>query len=67
MKYTQLGACFAAAFVATIAVADGRVIDDAAIADTGNTSEWLAYGRNHNEQRFAPLDQIKCKKQIHYY
>ncbi|MDE0348337.1 MAG: PQQ-dependent dehydrogenase, methanol/ethanol family, partial [Gammaproteobacteria bacterium] len=33
-------------------------VDDAAIADVSNTAEWLTYGRNHNEQRFAPLDQI---------
>ncbi|MEQ8860515.1 MAG: PQQ-dependent dehydrogenase, methanol/ethanol family [Pseudomonadales bacterium] len=38
--------------------ADVRSIDDAAIADESNTSEWLAYGRTHSEQRFSPLDQI---------
>ncbi len=32
--------------------------DDAAIADTSQTAEWLAYGRTHNEQRFFPGDLI---------
>ena len=40
---------------------DARTIDDAAIADANNTAEWLTYGRNHNEQRFAPLDQINSE------
>lgn len=35
-----------------------RVIDDQAIADESNTSEWLAYGRTHSEQRFSPLEDI---------
>ena len=38
-----------------------RAVDDAAIADVSNTAEWLTYGRNHNEQRFAPLDQINSE------
>ena len=38
-----------------------RAVDDAAIADASNTAEWLTYGRNHNEQRFAPLDQINSE------
>ena len=33
--------------------------EDRAIADENNTSEWLAYGRTHNERRFSPLDDIK--------
>jgi quinohemoprotein ethanol dehydrogenase len=32
--------------------------DDAAIANESQTSEWLAYGRTHNERRFSPSDQI---------
>ena len=35
-----------------------RTIDDTAIADESNTSEWLAYGRTHSEQRFSPLTDI---------
>ena len=35
-----------------------RVIDDQAIADESNTSEWLAYGRTHSEQRFSPLEDV---------
>ena len=34
-------------------------IDDAAIADENQTSDWLAYGRTHNERRFSPMDDIK--------
>lgn len=33
-------------------------VDDAAISDVNNVAEWLTYGRNHNEQRFSPLDQV---------
>lgn len=36
-------------------------VDDAAIADVGNTAEWLTYGRNHNEQRFSPLDRVNSE------
>jgi quinohemoprotein ethanol dehydrogenase len=35
-----------------------RIVDDHAIADESNTSEWLAYGRTHSEQRFSPLTDI---------
>ncbi|MFN4147286.1 MAG: PQQ-dependent dehydrogenase, methanol/ethanol family [Runella sp.] len=32
--------------------------EDRKIADESNTSEWLAYGRTHSEQRFSPLTDI---------
>jgi len=32
--------------------------EDKRIADESNTSDWLAYGRTHSEQRFSPLTQI---------
>jgi len=35
-----------------------RKVTDKDIADASNTSEWLAYGKNHNEQRFSPLEQV---------
>lgn len=41
-----------------LAFAAERNIDDKAIADTSNTADWLAYGRNHNEQRYSPLKDI---------
>lgn len=31
---------------------------DQLLADESNTSEWLAYGRTHSEQRFSPLVDI---------
>lgn len=34
------------------------VYDDSALADETRTSEWLAYGRTHNERRFSPSAQI---------
>ncbi len=37
---------------------NARQIDDAALADESNTTEWLAHGRTQSEQRFSPLDQI---------
>ena len=36
-------------------------IDDAAIADPQRNSEWLAYGRNHSETRFSPVDDINTE------
>ena len=36
-------------------------VDDALMSDTANTTDWPAYGRTHNEQRFSPLDQINAK------
>jgi quinohemoprotein ethanol dehydrogenase len=35
-----------------------RGIDDAAIANETQTSDWLAYGRTHNERRFSPLEAV---------
>ncbi|MEE9438627.1 MAG: PQQ-dependent dehydrogenase, methanol/ethanol family [Saprospiraceae bacterium] len=39
-------------------IGSGRVIDDKAIADETQTSDWLAYGRTHNERRFSPLSDV---------
>lgn len=36
-------------------------IDDKHINDVSNTADWLAYGKNHNEQRFSPLTDINAK------
>ena len=38
--------------------ASSRVLDDAALADTVQGADWLAFGRTYNEQRFSPLTQI---------
>jgi quinohemoprotein ethanol dehydrogenase len=38
--------------------ADTKPVTDADIARTSNTSDWLAYGRTHDEQRFSPLTDI---------
>ena len=35
-------------------------IDDEKIADESRTSDWLAYGRTHNERRFSPLEDINA-------
>ncbi|MDQ8698415.1 PQQ-dependent dehydrogenase, methanol/ethanol family [Hyphomicrobium sp. LHD-15] len=37
------------------------VVDDAALADPAQKDNWLAYGRDHSEQRFSPLDQINAE------
>ena len=37
------------------------LVTDQEISDNTNTSDWLAYGRTHSEQRFSPLDQINLK------
>ena len=34
------------------------VVDDRAIADEEQVSDWLAYGRTHSERRFSPLTDI---------
>jgi quinohemoprotein ethanol dehydrogenase len=33
-------------------------IDDVALSNESNTSDWLAYGRTYSGQRFSPLDAI---------
>ena len=38
-----------------------KVYDDQAIADENQTSEWLAYGRTHNERRFSPVADINVE------
>ena len=37
---------------------DFSIIGDAEIADESRTTDWLAYGRTHSEQRFSPLTDI---------
>jgi len=44
----------------TIPPGSTREIDDAALIDESNTTEWLAHGRTQSEQRFSPLDQINA-------
>src|SRR6056297_2232297 len=38
--------------------ASDRNITDKELSDESNTSDWLAYGRTHSEQRFSPLTDI---------
>ena len=58
-RLTTLALC---AGLAMPVLADGaRLVDDAAIADASNTSDWLAYGRTHSEQRFSPLQDINTE------
>ena len=37
------------------------LITDEDISNDKNTSDWLAYGRTHSEQRFSPIDQINLE------
>lgn len=34
------------------------IVDDISLSDETRTSDWLAYGRTHNERRFSPLEDI---------
>lgn len=38
--------------------ASDRNITDKELSDEANTTDWLAYGRTHSEQRFSPLKDI---------
>ena len=55
--FTQLLVA-AALIVPTPLLASDRKITDKEINDENNTSDWLAYGRTHSEQRFSPLTDI---------
>ncbi len=55
MQFLILGAVF------NTSSAHARPINDTHLADESNTSEWLAYGRTHSEQRHSPLKQINAK------
>jgi quinohemoprotein ethanol dehydrogenase len=45
----------------TIAPAFAAVtVDDKALADDADGTNWLAFGRTYSEQRFSPLDQINA-------
>ncbi len=37
------------------------LITDEHISNDKNTSDWLAYGRTHSEQRFSPINQINLE------
>ena len=41
--------------------ASDRVITDKELSDESNTTDWLAYGRTHSEQRFSPLKDINVE------
>ncbi len=45
---------------ASLAIIQARVVDDAALADERQGSDWLAFGRTYSEQRFSPLTQINA-------
>ena len=38
-----------------------KLVDDTAISNEEQISDWLAYGRTHNERRFSPIDDINTK------
>ncbi len=38
----------------------GLTVDDTALADEQDGSNWLAYGRTYSEQRFSPLTEINA-------
>ena len=49
------------AFLLTAASNNGTaetVVDDAALANDKDGTNWLAYGRTYSEQRYSPLEQI---------
>ena len=57
------GAAIAMAIFGTMPGSGSRaladtLVDDAALTDPAQKDNWLAYGRDHSEQRFSPLDQI---------
>jgi quinohemoprotein ethanol dehydrogenase len=45
-------------FVLVILFACSAPSEDDKLADESNTSDWLAYGRTHSEQRFSPIADI---------
>ncbi|MDX1591092.1 MAG: hypothetical protein R3283_03960, partial [Balneolaceae bacterium] len=54
-----LPAVITALLLVSCSMGDGKVIvDDSALADQSLTSEWLAYGGTHYEQRFSPLEDV---------
>ena len=50
---------------ASLEIGQARVIDDAALADEQQGSNWLAFGRTYSEQRFSPLTQINNSNVSH--
>ena len=50
----RLGVCAALLFCGAAQAG----VDQAALADTADGTNWAAWGRNFDEQRFSPLDQI---------
>lgn len=56
------GMLMAAALVVPVPLqASDRNITDKELSDETNTSDWLAYGRTHSEQRFSPLKNINTE------
>ena len=51
----------AVAFTLVLAAGAARaetVVDDQALGDESQGTNWLSYGRTYSEQRFSPLKQI---------
>ncbi len=55
--FAQLLVVAALMLPAPLQAAD-RNITDKELSDEANTTDWLAYGRTHSEQRFSPLKDI---------
>ena len=53
-----VAATFSCVSAGSVAVAEE--INDAAISNEANTSEWLTYGRTYSGQRFSPLEQVNA-------
>ena len=56
---TSLRRCLLVSTIFLTPISNGSpLITDEHISNDKNTSDWLAYGRTHSEQRFSPIDQI---------
>jgi quinohemoprotein ethanol dehydrogenase len=52
--------CAVLMLAGAVAQAAETAVDDKYLSETGDGSNWAAYGRDSSEQRYSPLDQINA-------
>lgn len=57
-KISSLALSLSLVLISSPLQAEGKNITDKELSDKTNTTDWLAYGRTHYEQRFSPLKDV---------
>lgn len=60
-RYIQFSILLLLLVMSSVAVYGKLNVTDKDINDVSNNADWLAYSKNHNEQRFSELTDVNTK------